>query len=118
MTLWVSHVEAEFSAAHHNGPEGHKCLTNHGHDWKAEVEFTYDQLDEVGWGPDFGAVKAIIRELDHKDLNELFMPAMRPSAENIARWLYEQFADRLGRMPTYVKVQEAAGNWVIYHGNY
>jgi len=111
--LWTLHVEEEFSAAHHNGPDGHKCNVNHGHDWLAVVEVSYDKVNEIGWGPDFGMIKAMIKPLDHNDLNEYF--AFPPSAENIAKWLYEQVRQMFGACD-FVTIHEGGGNRVTWRG--
>lgn len=110
---WTLHVEEDFSSAHANGPEGHKCNNVHGHDWLAIVEVTYNDLDENGWGPDFGAIKGLIRPLDHQDLNAFF-PDMKPSAENIAKWLYHQVWGRVGFKPDFVTINEGGANRVTY----
>ena len=117
---WTLHVEEDFSSAHANGPEGHKSNTMHGHDWLATVEVTYDKLDENGWGPDFGAIKAIIKPLDHKNLNDLFdgtlghFAWMKPSAENIAKWLFHQVWGVTGYKPDFVEINEGGANRVRY----
>jgi 6-pyruvoyl-tetrahydropterin synthase len=134
MGLFRAHVEEEFEAAHANGPEGHKCNTMHGHTWLAEVEFTYVELDESGWGPDFGLIKALIKPLDHNNLNEYFGPGglawsalderleqgMRASAENIARWLFDLVnleVTARGGVMNFVRVSEGGGNRVTYYEN-
>lgn len=110
--MWTSRVERTVSAAHHNGPLGGKCATNHGHDWHIVVEFTYEDLDSAyGWGPDFGIVKKTLDEYDHQDLNTL-MPV--PSAELFARHLFEELADATGCVPDFVQVSEGHGNKVTY----
>ena len=110
---WTLHVEEEFSSAHANGPPGHKCNNVHGHDWLAVVEITYSKVDDNGWGPDFGAVKALIKPLDHKDLNEHFYP-MKPSAELIAQWLYREVMSVTGLQPDFVDIHEGGANRVRY----
>jgi 6-pyruvoyltetrahydropterin/6-carboxytetrahydropterin synthase len=122
---WVLHVEEDFSSAHANGPEGHKCNEMHGHDWLAVVEIPYHKVDENGWGPDFGKIKSFIKPLDHRNLNELFdgthelpngvrLPEMPPSAENIAQWLYRQVWGTTGYQPDFVSVYEGGANQVTY----
>jgi 6-pyruvoyltetrahydropterin/6-carboxytetrahydropterin synthase len=120
--MWTLHVEEDFSSAHANGPDGHKCNEMHGHDWLAVVEVTYDKVDENGWGPDFGAIKGLIRPLDHQDLNKLFAAGtkfggeegMKPSAELIARWLYHQIWGVTGHRPDFVEVHEGGANRITY----
>lgn len=112
---FVSRVERTISAAHHNGPPGNRCEVNHGHDWRVIVQFSYalDDLNEYGWGPDFGAIKMIIDSFDHKDLNERLAPRA-PSAEHFAMKLFSEFADYFGGAPDYVEIFEGAGNSVRY----
>lgn len=115
---WTARVTEPFSAAHHNGPEGHRCRTNHGHDWLAIIEIQYGQLDELGWGPDFGALKKLVKSLDHQDLNELL--DFPPSAENIAKWLYDETTAFVSSKLAYVRfveIHEGDGNVVVYRGD-
>lgn len=118
--MWTLHVEEEFSSAHANGPAGHRCNEMHGHDWLAIVEITYYTVDENGWGPDFGAIKQLIKPLDHNNLNTLFdgslghFAEMKPSAENIARWLYNEVGRVLKYMPDFVTIVEGGQNKVTY----
>ena len=114
---WRSHVEETFESSHHNAPADqpdHKCANVHGHSWLAEIELTYGALDrpEIGWGPDFGVLKGIIRQLDHKDLNAFF--DFPPSAELIAQWIYRQVQEQTGRTPDVVRVHEGRGNMIAY----
>lgn len=114
--MWVSRVEKTISAAHHNGPPDNKCANNHGHDWRVIVQFTYDVLNEWGWGPDFGMIKRIIDSYDHGvggDLNVRLHPDP-PSAENFARELYTALAEYFGFPPDFVEVHEGNENSVRY----
>lgn len=113
--MFRAHVEATFESAHANGPVGHKCREMHGHSWLAEIDWEYeeDKLDAYGWGPDFGAVKEIIRQLDHHDLNQWFAD-MPPSAERIAQWMYRQFEELFGFAPLFVRLHEGRGNTMTY----
>ena len=116
--MFESRVERQIEAAHHNGPPESKCYTNHGHSWKVIVVFQYPNsvvsLSKYGWGPDFHDVKRIIDEYDHKDLNDKMGAGIPPSAENLARVLYDQFSIKLGFKPKYVELHEGSGNSVRY----
>lgn len=93
---------------------GNGMLDFHGHSWLAEIDFAYDEtkLDDHAWGPDFGAAKALIRELDHHNLNLILD---QPSAEVIASYLYQQFSSRFGFDPLRVIVHEGRGNRMEYN---
>lgn len=93
-------VDIPFSAAHqirgHPGP----CARLHGHNYRAVVAVTGERLNELGMLVDFGELKRVCGEavasLDHQCLNELppFATA-NPTAEAIARLLYQAIASRL-----------------------
>ena len=93
-------VREDFSAAHRLLSTGGKCAELHGHNWKVEVRVRAEELDGSGMAIDFHDLKAmtreILEELDHRYLNDL--PAFRrqnPTAENLARYIYERLAGRL-----------------------
>lgn len=110
--MYTSQVKRQFEAAHHNGPEWSRCHTNHGHTWKVVVRFEYEKLDAYGWGPDFGVVKQLIDRFDHQDLNAL-MPV--PSAENVAKFLYDVFVEKFPDAKVlFVQVYEGGGNSARY----
>lgn len=128
---FISRVEKTISAAHHNGPEDNKCHNIHGHDFRVVVQYTYDQLDEYGWGPDFGGIKKIIEKYDHGvgpidglgnrlpnfTLNKWLAPDP-PSAEHLARRIYQELADWFNLAPDFVRVHEGSGNSVSYNPNW
>ena len=112
--MFTATVERTITAAHHNGPEGHKCNTNHGHDWRAivTVEYGDEDLNANGWGPDFGAIKAVLDRYDHQDLNELL--PFPPSAENFAKHLYREIWTATSFTPSRVELYEGHDNRVAY----
>ena len=88
-------VDETFSAGHAlRGYKG-KCENVHGHNYKVRVTMQGPELDQVGLLCDFVHLKqvihAVIQSLDHKFLND-FPPfnTINPSAENIAKYFYEQ----------------------------
>ena len=93
-------IETGFSGAHVlRGYEG-KCGRLHGHNWKVAVTVAAERLDAVGMGLDFSRLKAETREVltqvDHTNLNEVFpFTELNPTAENIARWVWEMLEKRL-----------------------
>ncbi len=93
-------VEESFSSGHAlRGYKG-KCENPHGHNYKVRVTLEGAQLDELGLLCDFvelrGIIRAVMAELDHKFLNDIepFRQA-NPSAENIAKYFYDQTARQL-----------------------
>ena len=91
-------VSAEFEAAHRIAGYKGKCDRLHGHSWTVEAAVTGTKLDELGMLVDFKLVKGRLRELleklDHMFLNELepFSAGINPTAENIARYIYNEMA--------------------------
>ncbi|MBC8422954.1 6-carboxytetrahydropterin synthase QueD [bacterium] len=79
---WLPHV-----------PEGHKCGRMHGHTYTIVIGLEGEVLPESGWIVDFGDIKAVFKPLekimDHQLLNDIEGLA-NPTAENMARWIFEQ----------------------------
>jgi 6-pyruvoyltetrahydropterin/6-carboxytetrahydropterin synthase len=93
-------VETGFSGAHVLRGYAGKCGRLHGHNWKVVVTLATDRLDDVGMGVDFARVKdetrSILAQVDHTCLNEVFpFTELNPTAENIAKWLWEMLAKRI-----------------------
>ncbi len=92
-------VEETFSAGHAlRGYKG-KCENPHGHNYRVRVNVEGEQLDSIGLLFDFAQLKKILRELiadvDHKFLNDQApFDAINPSAENIAKFLYDETSQR------------------------
>lgn len=115
-------VRESFCGAHHlEGYDG-QCCNPHGHNWAVEVFLRGAQTDEVGVLADFKEIRAALREilaeLDHQDLNQL--PAfeeVNPTAEHIARHLYQRLSAQLNdafcRLHR-VRVSETPGTSAVY----
>ena len=92
-------VDTHFDAAHClRGYEG-SCSRVHGHTWNVSVTVAAEEVGELGLSMDFRDIAARlddeVRELDHRNLNDL--PAfadLNPTAENIARYLYDRLTER------------------------
>ncbi len=93
-------VEAEFSSAHSiRGYEG-GCESLHGHNWRVEVFVRSARLDALGMVVDFrilkARVKAFVKDLDHKNLNEVPpFDDINPTAENISMHIYKALSAEL-----------------------
>lgn len=95
-------IERNFSSAHQlRGYKG-KCENLHGHNYKIEIFARGRELDHIGLLVDFGDLKTaadeIVTYLDHRNINELppFDAELNPSAENLARYILEHVAGRVG----------------------
>ncbi len=97
-------VDESFAAAHNLRDYHGKCEDLHGHNYKVRVIMAGRELDSTGLLYDFVHLKRVIQEvilsLDHKYLNELPpFDTLNPSAENIARHIYDRTAERLQQAP-------------------
>jgi 6-pyruvoyltetrahydropterin/6-carboxytetrahydropterin synthase len=110
-------VEFQFAASHrlprYDGP----CFRLHGHNYRFVVAVEGDVDPGTGMIADFGEVKrlvgdAILARVDHRDLNDVLE---NPTAENIARWIWETLQPRLPGLAE-VKLWEIPGCCVTYRG--
>jgi 6-pyruvoyltetrahydropterin/6-carboxytetrahydropterin synthase len=97
-------VDETFAAAHNLRNYHGKCEDLHGHNYKVRVVLAGKELDETGLLYDFVHLKRVIQEvigsLDHKYLNELApFDKLNPSAENIAKYIYDRSASQLLKTP-------------------
>jgi len=99
--MYELRVVTHFAAAHQLKMVGAKCENLHGHNWKIEVYVTGQELNAGGVLMDFGVLKdhvrGLMRDIDHKFLNELndFKDGCSPSSENIARLIAERLQQQL-----------------------
>jgi 6-pyruvoyltetrahydropterin/6-carboxytetrahydropterin synthase len=104
-------VEESFAAGHAlRGYQG-KCENVHGHNYKVRVVLVGEKLDSVGLLYDFVELKKrideVIGSMDHKFLNEIApFTEINPSAENIARYFYDELTRRLAASPNGAAVRE------------
>ena len=109
-----------FEAAHWlpTFPEGHKCRRLHGHSFRIEVVVSGEVPAEQGYLLDFGAIAEIVQplveRLDHRLLNDI-EGLENPTAEQLARWLYDRIAPSLAPLAS-VRVQETCTSAVTYAG--
>ena len=107
-------IEREISSAHFLRDYDGKCANLHGHNWKVIVKLIATELDRLGMVMDFKELKEIYEErageLDHTNLNELVdFQELNPTAENIARCIYERLKQeqKLRQYPIKVEVWES-----------
>ena len=90
-------VKSHFDAAHALRGYPGECRNLHGHTWDVEVMVAGETLDEVGIVYDFKALKddlnAVLDSYDHAFLNDVSpFDEITPTAENLARVIYENLA--------------------------
>jgi 6-pyruvoyltetrahydropterin/6-carboxytetrahydropterin synthase len=96
----------------------------HGHRYEVEVTLKSSDTDETGLSCDFTLIKRkmddILRDFDHCCLNELVaFKDSNPSAENIARQIYNRMKKIVAQFPSAVilesvTVWESPGSRVEY----
>lgn len=102
-------VLSGFSSAHALRGYNGKCENIHGHNWQVEVVVFSEFVNEIGLSVDFKVLKkyanTVTDGLDHKFINELpYFKNFNPSAENIARYIYEEL-DKLLKLKEKDKIK-------------
>jgi 6-pyruvoyltetrahydropterin/6-carboxytetrahydropterin synthase len=112
--------ELGFEAAHRlpHVPEGHKCARLHGHSYRVAVHVRGPVDPTTGWVVDFAelsrAFAPLHEQLDHRYLNEVD-GLDNPTSENLARWIWQRLAPRLGGL-CQVVVAETCTSRCVYRG--
>jgi 6-pyruvoyltetrahydropterin/6-carboxytetrahydropterin synthase len=102
----------EFSASHVLAglPADHPCTRLHGHNYRVTVELTAGDLDCAGFVWDYRNLDGVKRWLDdtfdHRHLNDVV--PVNPSAENLARMIFEVVAGPELGLPGRVTVEAVA----------
>lgn len=96
-------VQAGFSSGHYLRNYRGKCENPHGHNYRVLVTLAGEQLDQAGLLLDFKLLKQVLRPtveyLDHQMINDREpFTTLNPSAENLARYFFEQTASQLHDM--------------------
>jgi 6-pyruvoyltetrahydropterin/6-carboxytetrahydropterin synthase len=104
-------VEETFSSGHAlRGYKG-KCENPHGHNYRVQVTLEGPQLDRIGLLVDFTqlkeAIRTVVRRLDHQFINDLEpFTTVNPSAENMAKYFYEEVSGKLTDLPAGARVTD------------
>ena len=104
-------VEETFSSGHAlRGYKG-KCENPHGHNYRVQVTLAGPALDTIGLLVDFTELKRVLRGiiagLDHQFLNDLdAFKTVNPSAENLAKYFYDETHGRLTTLPDGASITE------------
>lgn len=110
--------EFTFDSAHYLPKYKGKCENMHGHTYKLHVTVKGD-IQENGLVFDFVELKQLVKEkvlnkCDHVLLND-FLP--NPSAELIAKWIWDQLKEEIHGASLYeIKVWETPTSFVTYNG--
>ena len=88
-------VEKTIACAHQLYNYAGPCEKLHGHNYRIVISYSGETLDDFGMLVDFTDIKAcfnkVLERLDHGFLNELpEFAGISPSAENIARHVYQE----------------------------
>ncbi|GHV09502.1 6-carboxytetrahydropterin synthase QueD [Spirochaetia bacterium] len=92
--MYTARVEADFAAAHFLSHYHGKCENLHGHNYRVRLWVRGETLSSGGMLADFGILKKILREicasLDHSNLNSKPFFFDDPSAERIAKYIFDE----------------------------
>lgn len=121
--MFMVSVQAHYDSAHFLRHYKGKCERLHGHRYVVELTLATNELDRAGIAFDFVDVKKHLRDLaeylDHQNLNDLPpFDELEPSAENQARWFYDEMKRRLPEKMAgaivYARVWETPTQWAQY----
>lgn len=93
-------VEHTFAAGHALREYKGKCENVHGHNYRVQVTVEGRELNRIGLLVDFVELKRAVRQVgeffDHKFVNDLEpFTVLNPSAENMAKFFYDEVARAL-----------------------
>ncbi len=96
-------VQAGFSSGHFLREYNGKCENPHGHNYRVLVTLVGAELEPNGLLLDFKRLKDVLKPtleyLDHHMINELDpFTTVNPSAENLAKYFYDQTAGELSAL--------------------
>jgi 6-pyruvoyltetrahydropterin/6-carboxytetrahydropterin synthase len=133
-------VHAKFHTGHRQLGYPGECRFVHGHTWRGTVTISTDVFprDELDMSLDFGHIKKVMRDLDHKMLvveadttftnpehfepeGVVVIPGKGPSVENVAHYVFDHVMALIGRQypgrgldyRVEVTIQETENNFFI-----
>lgn len=121
--MFLLNVKASYDSAHFLRNYNGKCENLHGHHYVVEAGLAFEDVGPGGMAMDFTEAKRVLREiadgLDHQNINDLEpFTTLEPSAENQARWIFEEMRRRLDAADAehlvYVRVWETPNQWAQY----
>lgn len=107
--MYALTVKSHFDAAHALRRYPGECRELHGHTWDVEVTVEGGELDDIGIVYDFKTLKddlsSVLQRYDHGYLNEVTpFDDLNPTAENLARVLFDELSGRVGATVRVVEV--------------
>lgn len=120
--MYEIYKEVIFAGAHRLREYEGKCESLHGHNWRVRACLKADVLDDLGMVLDFKILNQALREVldgfDHSFLNEVPpFDELNPTAENIAKVVFDQLSLRLNDdrvAVSSVEVFESDGARAVY----
>ncbi len=111
-----------FDAAHHLVRYKGKCERLHGHTYHMSVKIEGRPSEDEAMVMDFLDVKKTVKEkvldrLDHANINDIIE---QPTAENIARWVWERLAPEFKRdncRLAEIEIWETETSGIVYRGD-
>lgn len=115
-------VKSHFDAAHSLAGYQGECRELHGHTWDVEATVSGEDVDSLGIVYDFKRLRddlaGVLSRFDHHYLNEVPpFDTRNPTAEHLARVIYESLSERLGEGVTLVEIAvwESPVARIVYH---
>lgn len=102
------YTEDFFNAAHSLSDYVGKCASVHGHTWKVCLWIRGDESEIAPNGLlwDFGNIKKVKNELDHKNLNDIL--DFNPTVENLSLYLYKKLKKESPALEFTIRIYENA----------
>ena len=121
--MFTIRVETRFQASHRlTLPDGSKEPA-HDHDWVVTADVSSGRLDNMGVVMSFQKLRAMLDEtvgdFHHAALDAIsYFRQNNPSAENVARYIYERLRVMLPEGVTlrHVRIMEEPGCWAEFGG--
>jgi len=119
--MFLLELTETFSAAHALRNYPGVCARIHGHNWTVRVHLTAQSTDADGMTVDYAVLQnklvTLLKEFDHHHLNDHpHFRSVNPTSENVARYVFDQFAKDLPKNTTLndVQIAETPGFSVTY----
>ncbi len=134
--MYTDRIELTFDAGHRQLCYQGKCESPHGHTFKAEIMVSAREINQMGFVVDFVRLKEnigqwidenwdhafLVNKQDHELLNALnyltqkkiFTLDGNPSAENMAKCLYDHVYTLYGDLVSKVRIWESPSQYAEY----